>query len=152
MSEDDVRELKKAFGLTDFDRIEDTAKTTSIAGQLGQILSYMQKVDAYQTKLHEALMDLKKNKESGHADREMKITMKALEAKVDSVAKMLENLPRTAPAAAQPKAFTKAVDIKPEPSKEAALTSTDLTALAMSGKMSALEVARLNRQLNHSPA
>jgi hypothetical protein len=148
-SPDEERQLRKAFGLTDFDKIEEPMKSTDISGQIAQIVGYMQKVDAYMSSLNKNLLELKNNQKSGHADTEMKITMKALEDKVDSVADLLKNLPRTAPAAAQPKAFVKAVDVPVQTPKDQSLTSNDLTALAMSGKMSALEVARLNRQINH---
>lgn len=147
MDEDEIRELRKAFGLNDFDDVKDTKKDTNISAMLGQILSYVKKQDAFMQNLNKELADLKAKHGSGKADEDMRVTMKSMQEKVDVVHKLLENLPRTAPAAAQPKAFQKAINVDNGQSR---LTLADVTSLAMNGKISASEAARLTRQINHT--
>lgn len=147
MDEDEIRELRKAFGLTDFDDVKDTKKSADISGMLGQILAHMQKTDAYMQGLNKELADLKAKHSSGKGDEDLRVAMKAVDTKVDALQRLLENLPRTAPAAAQPKAFQKAMNPGPAEQK---LTLTDVTNLAMTGKISASEAARLTRQINHN--
>lgn len=152
MSPDEVKELRKAFGLTDFDKVDDTKKSSNIAGMLGKILSFMQKQDAFMQSLTKELADLKAKHASGGASEEMKVTMKSFTESVDgqiqTLKDLLSNAPKTAPAATQPKGFAKAVDTGAAP--EQRLTLSDVTRLAMEGKISASETARLTRQINHN--
>lgn len=152
MDPDEIKELRKAFGLTDFDKVDDTKKSSDISGMLGQILAHMQKQDAFMQSLTKELADLKAKHASGKPDEDMKITMKSFTDSIDNKIQVLQDLlanaPKTAPAAAQPKGFAKAVDTGASP--EPRLTLTEVTKLAMEGKITAAETARLTRQINHN--
>jgi hypothetical protein len=150
MTDEETRELRKAFGLTDFDGVDEIKKGTDTKGMLTQILSYVQGVDAYMKKLTSELAALKTAHSSGKADGDLRNAMKSLDEKVDNLQSLMEGMTRTAPAAAQPKAIVKAMDptasVQP---KSERITTSDLTHIAMTGGMSALEVARLNRQIHN---
>lgn len=148
MSDDEIRDLRKAFGLTDFDEIAETKKDHQIPSLLKSILAYMQKSDAFMQNLTKELADMKAKHASGKPDEAMRVTMKALDEKVDSLQKLLENMHKLAPAAAQPKAILKAMDpgVPPQPK----LTIADITALSLKGEITAAEASRLTRMVNHN--
>ena len=148
MSDDEIRELKKAFGLTDMDDISETKKDHEIPSVLSQILSYMQKQDAFTAKLTQELADLKAKHSSGKGDESLRVAMKSLTDSVDGIKDTLANLHKIAPAAAQPKGFTKAVDTGAPAGPK--LTLADVTALSLKGEISAAEAARLTRMINHN--
>lgn len=163
MGPDEIRELRKAFGLTDKEDLADIAKGTEIVPLLKSILAYMQKSDAYQQNLTKELAELKAKHASGKGDCCSKCTdgkhcgscdccgrhtMKSLDEKVDALQKTLDGLHKTIPAAAPPKALQKAVDTGAPGAPK--LTLADVTALSLRGEISAAEAARLTRMINHN--
>lgn len=151
MSPDEVRELRKAFGLTDHDEIDETKKDNNIPDILKSILSYVQKSDAFMQNLTKELADLKAKHSSGKADEDLRVTMKAFQDDMNAkMAELREAMvsPRTAPAAAQPKGFSKA--IQTEAPAEKKLTLADITNLALRKEITATEAARLTRMVNHN--
>jgi len=149
MDADEVRELRKAFGLTDEDNVIDHMHSKEVASVLGQILTHMQKADAFMQSLTKELVDLKAKHASGKGDEELRLSMKglvtAMDEKFQAFQKLLAEAPRTAPAAGGPKAVLKANPAQPEQR----LSLSDVTQLAISGKISAAEAAKLTRQINH---
>lgn len=164
LSPEQVRDMAKAFGLTAIDEPTDAAKSTNIVKLLEGILSAIKGQNAYQEELRQDLAELRAAYASGHGQfegvlRETKKALdegKALAASVEALQKDLlarvTDLPRTAPAA-QSRAITKAMDPTVQtPAAEPDLTSQALFDVALSGKMGALEVAKLNRELHQRRA
>jgi hypothetical protein len=159
MSPEAVRDLQKAFGLTQIDEPEEAAKSANIVKLLESILSEIKSANAFKEAIGEQMMALREEHAAGHGKLEgvLRETKKALDAAqaIGADTKQLHtelmgritDLPRTAPAA-EPRAFTKAQPA-PEPSAaDRPMGSDELFQLALSGKCSASEIAAINRKIN----
>lgn len=152
-SADEIREFKKAFGLEDRPVAaaageKPKAADEDIQADLKKILdllgSHGAAIDAIKSHLSELASS---SKGHGEAIRETQKAIGEVTTHVEAVEKKVAIFPSAAPAET-PRAVVKAMATPPvePPAEVQVLSSQEMMALASSGKMTALEIARLNRE------
>lgn len=152
-SADEVREFKKAFGLEDRPNADAAgekpkAADEDIQANLKKILDLLGNhgaaIDAIKSHLSELTSS---SKGHGEAIRETQKAISEVTTHVEAVEKKVAIFPASAPAEA-PRAVVKAMATPPAepPAEVQVLSNQEMMALASSGKMTALEIARLNRE------